>query len=38
MNIDSRGSRRMFRMVEELKTIEKPQAFSSFSHSFLGYL
>lgn len=36
MNVVRLGRQQMFLMVEELTTIDKSQAFPSFSHSFLG--
>ena len=36
MNVEQLGRQRMFLLVEELTTIDMPQAFPFFSHSFLG--
>ena len=36
MNVELLGRQRMFLIVEELTTIDKPQGFPSFSQSFLG--
>jgi hypothetical protein len=36
MNVEPLGLQWMFLMVEELTIIDKPQAFSFFSQSFLG--
>ena len=36
MNVEQLGRQWMLLMIEELATIDKPQAFSFFSQSFLG--
>jgi len=36
MNVEQLGRQGMFLMIEELATIDRPQAFPSFSLSFLG--
>jgi hypothetical protein len=36
MNVEQLGRQRMLLMIEELATINKPQAFPSFPPSFLG--